>query len=202
MALPSYADFINATKAPELFRSASREDAVVDGTTALSNLAIDFDFSFVGRARHAFSVGFARQTLDATLYTLSAADSLAPGIDLTAANEYFSFRGGYRYRLRPKGRVSVFAGLAVEAGTPVSALSRETVAGDSLDHQNQFFARRSGLFAVTLPVGLRIKLTRASHLMLALTPSRLWTRLDGNRVTANLFGMGIGFQFRFRRREG
>ena len=201
-ALPPYAAFINATRAPELFRGAGREDAVTDGTTTLSNLAIDFDFGIADRQRHAFSAGFARQTLHTTLYAMPTADSLTPGIDLTSANEYFSFRGGYRYRLRPRRKVSVFAGLAVEVGTPVSALSTESIASDSLDHENRFFARRAGLFAITIPLGLRIKLTKATHLSLALNSSRLWTRLDGNRVTANLFGLGIGLQFRFRRTGG
>ncbi len=202
VGLPPYEAFINATRSPELFRGAGREDAVTDGTTALGKLAIDFDFSFSNRQRHVFFVGFAAQRLDATLYAIPGADSLTPGIDLVSANEYFSLRGGYRYRLRPGRKLSVFAGLVVEAGTPVSALSKETIAGDSLGHENRFFARRSGLFAVGLPVGMRIKLTRAMHLTLSLNTSRLWTRLDGNRVTVNLVGLGAGLQFRFRRREG
>ena len=203
-ALPPYADFINATRDPVLFRGATRQDAVADGTTSLSNLALDFDFSVQGRQRHAFSAGFARQALTTTLYAMSAADSLSPGIDLTSTNEYFILRSGYRYRLWPKGRISVFAGLSVEVGTPVSALSKETVsvAGDSLAHENAFFARRSGLFAVRLPVGIRVKLTNTTRFSFALNPSRLWTRLDGNRVTANLVGSSIGLQFRFRRRDG
>ncbi len=200
--LPTYADFITATKAPSLFRGATREDAVADGTTALSNLAIDFDFSLSGRERHAFSVGFARQTLTTTLYAMPAADTLSPGIDLTAANEYFSLRGGYRFRLRPNRKVSAFAGLSLEVGTPVSALSKETIGGDSLGHESQFFARRAGLWAIRLPLGLRLKLTRAMHLTLALNPSRVWARLDGSRMATNLFGVGMGVQFRFRRRDG
>ena len=200
--MPPYAAFINATREPALFRGATREDAVADGAASLGNLAIDFDFSVSGRPRHVVSAGFARQTLDAALYAMPAADSLSPQIDLASANEYFSLRGGYRFRLRPAGRFSMFAGLAVEAGMPVSALSKETVAGDSLNHESRFFARRSALVAVRLPVGLRIKLARATHLSLELNPSRIWTGLDGNRVTANLFGLGIGFQFRFRRRGG
>ena len=196
VSTPSPDDFAVRSRTAQHFINSLTSETQTDGASTYSSLAIDFDFVVGTSNRHEVSTGFAKQTLDATLFNIPGADTL-DALVVKSDNEYFTLRSVYKYRLKPGSRIA--GGISVEVGVPVSAMSIETQAAESEDFT--FFAHRGALLAVGFPVGVKLKIFRAFNLRLGVNPTRIWTRLDGSRVSANMFEAQFGFFFRIRDRS-
>ena len=199
--LPDPATFLANTRDPAFFRSTDRTGATPDGTTTLSTLAIDFVFQQTNRPRHTLALGFARQTVNTTLYTFPATENALPAIELSTVNEYFGLRGTYRFWLRPGRKLSFYAGLGLGVGVPISARTDEVLTAEEADQENEFFARKRALVTGRVPLGLQLKLFGTTALHLGLDLGRLVTAADGTRLSSGTSGLTLGLHFRLRGRH-
>ncbi|MEM8485076.1 MAG: hypothetical protein AAF564_05980 [Bacteroidota bacterium] len=194
ISLPAQATFINNTRVPALFRTTSLAPGSADGNTTSTGFAINFDLIQPDLPRHAFSAGFSQFRLETALYLQTEEVPFM----LESSNEYFLVRAGYRYRLRSQRRLSISAGPMIEYGFPVSAMTSEGLGDGFAAGGTEFFAREAGLWIISVPFVLRLKLARSVALKLDTRPSFLLTKLDGTAVQTFMRGGSLAFQFRLR----
>lgn len=200
-SVPGFADFLTETRNPALFRSAGRTNTAPADTATLATFALDFGWRWGQTERHGLTLGFAVHLLEADLFRAAAVDTLG-ALVLRASNQYFSLRGGYRYRFRAEKRIVPFVGVGLGVGLPVAARTTEVLNAnsDSLALENRFFARKAAFLALRFPIGVRLKLAKYLYLLAYVEPQRLLTRVDGSASTVRLSGVHLGFYFTLRPR--